>query len=554
MPAGTATGTTDFGGMDRARLLTEARAAFDRRAWESAWLAFSSADAKESLLGPDLDRLATAAMLSGHDDESDRAWLRSYRARIAAGDVAHALRCLFWLTFRLLNSGRIEQANGWIARAEKLLDDTDPDCVERGYVAYLTGFQAVFAGDVPHAMDGFEAAAADGVRHHDIDLQVLGQTGLSRMLIRLDRQAEGLHLLDEVMVALAESPVAPIVVGDVYCTAIEACSETFDVRRANEWTHALTRWCEEQPDLVPYRGQCLVHRSELLQLVGDWPAALDQANRARDQLSRPTLQLALGAACYQQGELHRLRGEFAKAEDAYGFASRHGREPQPGLALLRLAQGQMDSAASMSRRLVGESESWPDRARTLPPHVEIMLAVGDTASAREAADELTSHAANQSGPRLQAIAAQMLGHVLVADGANGSALRPLRQAHGLWNSLGAPYEAARTRVLIAQACVGLGDADSAALEIDAARRVFDELGAVVDLRGLPVARGDTRMLTQREVEVLRLLTSGRTNRAIGEELVLSERTVERHVSNIFRKLDVSTRSAATAYAFEHGIA
>ena len=553
MSAGTGTGTMDFAAMDRDRLLAEAQAAFDRRAWESSWVAFSTADAENPLDGDDLDRLATAAMLSGRDDESDRAWLRGYRSRIAAGDVAHALRCLFWLTFRLLNSGRIEQANGWIARAEKLLDSADPDCVERGHVAYLTGFQAVFSGDEPRAVGGFEEAAAMGVRHHDIDLQVLGQTGLSRMMIRLDRQTDGLHLLDEVMVALAESEVAPIVVGDVYCTAIEACNETSDVRRAREWTTALSRWCEEQPDLVPYRGQCLVHRSELLQLDGDWPAALDQAERARDQSSRPTLQAALGAACYQQGELHRLKGEFAKAEEAYGFARRYGREPQPGLALLRLAQGRLDAAAAMSRRLVSEVEQWPARSRTLPAHVEIMLAVDDVGAARAAADELTRGATDQSGPMLRATAAQVLGWVLVEEGDDGAALRPLRQAHGLWNSLGAPYEAARTRVLIARACGGLGDADSAILEIDAARRVFDQLGAVVDLRGLPVEHGDTQLLTDRELEVLRLLASGRTNRAIGEELVLSERTVERHLSNIFRKLGVSTRSAATAYAFEHGI-
>ncbi len=444
MPAETGTSSSDFRGMDRDRVLAEAQAAFRRRAWESAWLAFAAADAEDPIEGDDLDRMATAAMLSGHDDESDRAWLRGYRSRIAADDVAHALRCLFWLTFRLLNNGRIEQANGWIARADSLLDGVDPDGVERGLVAYLIGFQAVFAGDASRAADRFEEAAAIGVRHHDIDLQVLAQTGLSRMLIRLDREADGQHLLDEVMVAIAASEVAPIVVGDVYCTAIEACTETFDVRRAREWTSALTGWCEEQPELVPYRGQCLVHRSELLQLGGDWPAALDQAERARDQLSRPTLQLALGAACYQQGELHRLRGELTKAEDAYVFASRYGREPQPGLALLRLAQGRERSAAAMSRRLVGEEGS-PNRPRTLPAHVEIMLAVGDVAAARAAADELGRHATDQSGPMLQAIAMHVLGWVLIAEGDNRAALSALATGpepveHTRRSLRGCPYQ------------------------------------------------------------------------------------------------------------------
>jgi ATP/maltotriose-dependent transcriptional regulator MalT len=280
---------------------------------------------------------------------------------------------------------------------------------------------------------------------------------------------------------------------------------------------------------------------------------MEQAELARDRLSRPTMQMALGSACYQQGELHRLRGEFAKAEDAYGLASRYGREPQPGMALLRLGQHRLDAAAAMSRRVVGEVSDWTTRSRILPAHIEIMLAMGDLAAARAAVDEFAGHTAKLASPMLRATAAQALGAVLVAEGEGRAALGELRRSYEIWTALDVPYEAARTRVLIGAACAALGDKDSAMLEVVAARRAFEQLGAVVDLRGLGAELEDGHVLTPREVQVLGLVAGGLTNRAIADELVLSERTVERHMSNIFRKLAVGSRSAATAYAFEHGL-
>lgn len=537
--------------MDRDANLEAARAAFDRRAWEQAWSGLSAADASAPLDRENLERLAAAALLTGRDADSDDAWLRAYRLGLECQDRAQAVKSLFWLTFRLLNSGRIEQANGWIAKATRLLTDTLPDDVGHGRLAYLIGFQAVVQGDAERAADRFEQAIALGGRHGDADLRVLGQTGLARMLIRLHRQGDGVRLLDEVMVDLAAGDVSAIVVGDVYCTAIDACHELYDVRRAREWTEALTRWCDAQPELVPYRGQCLVHRSELLQLGGDWSAAMEQARSARIQLSQPTRQLALGAACYQQGELHRLRGELAAAEEAYGLASRHGRDPQPGLALLRLTQQRTDVAAAMSRRATGEAASRATRSQLLPAHVEILLAVGDVVGARETVDELGATATGLPSRLLDATTAHALGTVLIAEGDPSSALAALRRAHEAWCAIDAPYQAARTRVAIAAACAALGDGDSAAGERSAAAAVFEELGAAVDLRALGGGRHSGHPLTDREVQVLRLVAGGRTNRAIGAELVLSERTVERHLSNIFAKLGVSTRSAATAYAFEH---
>jgi hypothetical protein len=232
----------------------------------------------------------------------------------SARDGARAVRCAFWLAFRLLNAGDLPRASGWVARARRLLDDGRHDCVERGYVLYLAALQAIFQGDAASAHATFGQAAETGDRFADLDLLTLARHGQGRALIYLGEIAEGVGLLDEAMVAIAAGEVSPIVVGDTYCSVIEACQEIFDVRRAQVWTAALSRWCESQPDLVPYRGLCLVHRAKVLQPHGAWRDAMDEARRARRRLSHPAGQPAVGAAFYQQAELHRLRGESMKAE------------------------------------------------------------------------------------------------------------------------------------------------------------------------------------------------------------------------------------------------
>jgi ATP/maltotriose-dependent transcriptional regulator MalT len=318
----------------------------------------------------------------------------------------------------------------------------------------------------------------------------------------------------------------------------------------------LTAWCAAQPDLVPYRGQCLLHRAELLQLRGAWPDALEEASRAYQRFLQPTAHPAAGAAAYQQAELHRLRGETAEAEEAYRRASRWGREPQPGLALLRLGQGQPGAARAAIRRALDEATDRADRCRLLPAQVELALAGGDLAAARAAADELALAAGELDAPLLRATATAAQGEVQLAEGDARAALGALRAAAAAWRELEAPYEAARARVGVGLACRALGDQDSAAMELDAARWAFQRLGAAPDLARLdalagPDPAGAAGGLTAREVEVLRLVATGRTNRAIAGELVLSERTVDRHVSNILTKLGVASRAAATAWAYEH---
>jgi DNA-binding CsgD family transcriptional regulator len=373
--------------------------------------------------------------------------------------------------------------------------------------------------------------------------------------IKQSRVEEGLQLLDEAMVGVTAGEVSPFMSGVVYCGVIACCEEAFEPRRAREWTDALTRWCEEQPQLVAFSGRCLAHRAGIMQLHGRWRDALEEALLARERCELAMNRAATGQAYYQQGDLHRLRGDFGDAEAAYRDASRCGRQPQPGLALLRLAQGDADAAAAAIRRALGETREPLQRAVLLPAYAEIMIAVGDGAEASRACGELEEIATASERTMLAATAAHVRGATGLAEEDAEAALVSLRRAWRLWEELEAPYEAARARVLVGLACRALGDDEGAAMELEAARGAFEQLGASPDLARLDSltrreAAAETHGLSARELQVLRLVASGKTNREIASELVLSEHTVARHVQNIFAKLGVSSRTAATAFAFE----
>ena len=536
--------------------LNRGRDAFLRRGWTDAYMLLAAADSDEPLPPEDLERLATAAYLIGKDAESAEIWTRAHQEFLGRGAVARAARCAFWLAFDLMHLGERARAGGWITRARELLDNARQDCVEQGYLLLPIALQRVFAGDAAGAYGMFCQAAKIGDRFGDRDLIALARHSRGRVLIRMGELRDGVGLLDEAMITIDAGEVSPLVVGDVYCSVIEGCLEVFDLKRAQQWTAALTRWCEAQPDLVPYRGQCLVRRAEILQLRGAWPEAIEAARQACERLLQPSPQPASGAAFYQCGELHRLRGEFSQAEEAYRQANRYGRTPQPGLALLRLAQGQSETATAAIRLVVDEAHGSETRSRLLPAYVEIMLAAGDIQAARMAADELASLAGDLDAPLLTAVAAQARAAVRLAEGDARAALPILRQAWTGWQEVDAPYDAARVRVLIGLASRDLGDVEAAEMEFDAARWIFQQLGARPDLtrvetlsRALkPAPAGG---LSAREMQVLRLVARGKTNREIASALFISERTVERHLSNIFNKLDLTSRSAATAYAYEH---
>jgi ATP/maltotriose-dependent transcriptional regulator MalT len=393
-------------------------------------------------------------------------------------------------------------------------------------------------------------------RFGDKDLLALGMLCRGEAALAIGQTTRAMNVFDEAMVAVVTGDVSPIPAGIVYCGVIEACMVAHDLRRAAEWTDALENWCAGQPDLVPYRGQCLVHRSQVLQAHGSWTDAVVAAQRAIEQLSESS-HPAIGFALYQQAELHRLRGELVDAERAYRAASEHGFEPAPGFALLRLGEHKFDAAVAAIRRMLTESR---DRTRPsmLAAFIEIMLAAGEIDAAQGAADELAAIGATADVALLQAIAAYAAGSVLLARHDASSALAALRIACNRWTELEMPYDVARARVLIGFACRALDDHDAAELEFANARVAFERLGARPDLDRINMLIGRAQHarpsgLTERECEVLRLVARGEANREIAAVLVISEHTVGRHLQNIFAKLGVSSRAAATAYAYEHDL-
>jgi DNA-binding CsgD family transcriptional regulator len=534
--------------------LAGARAAFDRRAWKDAHARFSAADQAAPLDGADLQRMATAAYLIGKDAECDAALTRAFQTFLAQRETILAARMAFWLAFMLIGTGDHARAGGWAARATRLLDEGGHDCVERGYLLLPAAYQSMTQGNIDRAQEIFSEAATLGERFGDPDLVSLARQGLGRILIRRGECARGTALLDEAMVAVTAGEVSSAVAGTIYCSVISACFERFDMRRAHEWTEALTRWCAAQPDLVPYRGDCLLYRVEIKLLHGQWGDAFEEARTACEYLAQSG-GVRVGAAHYLIAELNRLRGEGAAAEHAYRLASEAGRTPHPGLALLWLAQGRSDAARAATSRVIDEARDSRTRLRSLPAHVDVLLAGGDVVAARHAANDISTIATALDTPFVHAVAAQAAGLVDLAEGDPKAALASLRRAAKIWRELGAPYETARAHVTIGMACRALGDVDSGRLELETARRLFAQLGATVDLERVEkliegrAPSGDG--LTTRELEVLRLIASGKTNRRIAEDLHISEKTVARHVSNIFTKLNLSSRAAATAYAFQH---
>lgn len=497
-----------------------------------------------------LEREAVAAYLAGDDPRSDRAWIRAYREWFARGEARRSIRCAFWLAFRLLNVGDLARGQGWALRARRLVGGSD--CVEQGYVGYLAGLQAIFSGDVESASSYFRTTVESADLYGDAELGTLGRVGLGRALIYQGAVREGVALLDEAMIAVVADELSPVVAGDSYCSVIEACRELFDIRRAHVWTEALSHWCDRQPGLVPYRGQCLIHRAEVLQLSGEWDAALLEADQARERLTNPAGQLAVGSAYYRLGELQRLRGEFGEAEASYRRANRFGCDPYPGLALLKLARGRIEVAVDAITVCLAEASGPIARSRALPAYVEIMLAAGDRAAARVGADELCTLGEERDAPLLRAVANQWNGAVLIAERAWELALVALRQALSEWREIDAPYDLARVQLLIGRCREAVGDREGADLALGAAKAAFTELGARADLARLAAPYAvDMPALTPREVEVLGFVARGWTNRAIANHLVLSERTVDRHVSSLLTKLNVASRTAAASYAHEH---
>ena len=532
--------------------LLVAREAYDRGDWADA---LQGLRGKGGLGADDTLALATSAYLMGNVDEAIRALQGGYQDMIKNGDSLGAVRFGFWLALILNVRGDVAIGTGWVARGQRLLENEPADLPERAYLLIHDFFQYLERGDVATAFETAGRVVELARRFGNDDLVALGLMCQGRVRIYSGQVREGLAVLDEAMVGISAGEASPIIAGMVYCSMIEACQEVSDFSRAASWTSALTRWCDTQPGLVPYTGQCSLHRGQIMRLHGAYDEALGEFARAqrRYRLEGTTAPAAL--ALTEQGDVLRIQGKLDEAEDCYRQSAELGYEPQPGLALCWLARGRTPAAVSAMRRLLAETQGPVGRSRMLPGGVHVMVAAALIDEAREHADELAEIASLFGNPAVRAMAAYARATVELASGQVAEALGQARESTRLWSDIGAPYEAARARVLVARALRELGDEDSATGELAVAGRAFAEVGAAPAAQEVDKLLGRARPggLTEREIEVLSLVAEGKSNYEIARVLVLSQKTVERHLSNIFSKLDVSSRTAAAAYAHDHGL-
>lgn len=539
-------------------MLETARDAYDRGAWSDAAELFLRADANSGLEIDDLESLVWAAAISARDCDMLAALERVYAYHSANGDHVECARAAFWSGLRNMLIGEVGLASGWLQRAARHAEETPPDCVQRGYLLLPQVFLYRGKGVYDEAIAAADKAIAMGEKGSEPDLIALAGSLKGGMLFRLGRVAEGYHPIDEAMLLANSDRLSPVVTGIVYCEIVGSCCRVLEMVRAREWTAILNDWCRRNPQAKAFNGVCQVHRAEVLQLEGNWNEAFGEAERAGSGLKGTAEQTAMANAAYRRGEILRLRGDFAAADAEYRRAGEIAIDPQPGLALLRLAQGRRDEAAAMIRRALETTGDLPRKTALLPAGIEIFIACGDLDAAEGLCGELQDIATLFGTEILARVADQGCGLLLLARGTFADAVAALTRARRYWSEFGAPYLVARLRVDIARGCAELGDAESAEMELDAAEKLFRDLGAEPDLERIRIIRTGNDspaadILTPREREVLTLVAEGGSNREVAEKLGLSPNTVNRHVENIFDKLGVSSRAAAVAKGLKSGV-
>lgn len=540
-----------------AAALAEARELFDACRWRRCVEVLSEADRQLPLDGEGLMLLAAAAALTGADELAVSAFGRAYQQFLAADDPRAAFRSAAWASLTLENAREPVRSRAWAARAEQLVETHGLDGAEAAWMLAQRAHHLLAEQRLTEALTTAREGERLGLTSHDADAVVLARLTIGFALLLSGERARAIGVLDEVMLAVSTDETSPAVVGITYCLSVAACVRLRDVVRARAWTATLDRWCAARPDLVPFRGTCLVHRAQMSTLDGNWAGALDEARAAQGLLEGAEA----GAAAYQQGELHRLMGDEVAAEGAYRRANALGVQPEPGLSRLRTAQGRADVAVRTLQRLCSEPRPAEDLAELLAARIEAELATDDIDAALASAAELRGIAGDLGTPLLAGLADQAEGATLLAAGRPDEALGVLRQSQQRWIELDLPHSCAQARVLAGGCLRALGDEDAADLEFEAARECFERLGAAPDLaRADLLAAADRRRspggrgpLTDREVEVVRLVAAGHTNRVIAGRLCLSEKTVARHLANVYAKLDLPSRAAATAYAYDHGL-
>ena len=533
--------------------LHQARETYERREWLAAYRALSDLD-DAHLQADDFTALAITAFLLGHRNDCIQALQRAYQAELEEHDTLGAVRAAYWLAITLWQGGEAAIGNGWLARGQRLLEHIEEDVVERGYLLERATFGHIAKGEFAEAAAAAPKVTEYGRRFGDPDLTAMGLHIEGRLTIFSGHVADGLRLLDEAMVWVLAGEVSPVLSGVIYCSCVEACQQISDFGRMGEWTHALTIWCDSQPGLVAFTGQCAVHRGQLMRLHGAFRDAISELEHAAGRYAAAGGNPAVGQAHYERGEALRITGENDAAEAAYTEAASYGHPAQPGRALLWLARGRPDAASAAIHRVVAEVQDPVHRSQLLPTAVDVFVAVGELEEAASLADQLGGFGSAFGCSALQAAGEYARASVALARADAEGALAAARGAADGWARLSAPYEVARCRVLIGRALRRIGDAESAVAELAEARRAFARLGAAPAEHEVAVLLGDARVpggLSPRELEVLRLVAAGKSNPEIAAALVLSGKTVSRHLSNIFAKLDVGSRTAAAAFAFEH---